>query len=161
MILASVFRSILQPFVVLAALPFALIGVILAFLIHGMPFSFMAIMGMIGLSGVVVNDSIVLVDFANNIRRNEPDLPLLDVVLRAGSMRLRAVILTTVTTVLGLLPTAYGIGGNDPFLIPMAMAFAWGLTFSTILTLLIVPLQYYLVERGKLLLKERLGIRER
>jgi multidrug efflux pump subunit AcrB len=161
MILASVFRSILQPFVVLAALPFALIGVILAFLIHGMPFSFMAIMGMIGLSGVVVNDSIVLVDFANNIRRNEPDLPLLDVVLRAGSMRLRAVILTTVTTVLGLLPTAYGIGGNDPFLIPMAMAFAWGLTFSTILTLLIVPLQYYLVERGKLLLKERLGIKER
>jgi multidrug efflux pump subunit AcrB len=149
MILASLFKSLLQPFVVMGAIPFSLMGVILAFLVNGwlfdgipIPLSFMSMMGIIGLAGVVVNDSIVLVDFANNIKEENPELSSEEVAERAGGMRLRAVMLTTITTVLGLLPTAYGIGGDDPFLRPMALAFSWGLLFSTLLTLIIIPVQY-------------------
>ncbi len=149
MILASLFRSLVQPLVVMGAIPFSFIGVITAFMTNGilfegmpMPLSFMSMMGIIGLAGVVVNDSIVLVDFANKIRDANPEMSSFDIAVKAGSMRLRAVLLTTITTVLGLLPTAYGIGGNDPFLRPMALAFGWGLMFSTILTLIVVPVQY-------------------
>ena len=142
MILASLFRSLLQPFVVLSALPFALIGVVLAFFLHGEPFSFMALMGLIGLAGVVVNDSIILVDFANKIKEENPKLPNKKIALEAGSARLRPVLLTTFTTVGGLLPTAYGLGGYDPFLVPMALSFAWGLFFSTVLILGMVPIIY-------------------
>ena len=142
MILASLFRSLLQPFVVLSALPFALIGVVLAFFLHGEPFSFMALMGLIGLAGVVVNDSIVLVDFANRLKKENPKLANKEITLAAGSARLRPVLLTTFTTVGGLLPTAYGLGGYDPFLVPMALSFAWGLFFSTILILGLVPIIY-------------------
>ncbi|MEQ9363748.1 MAG: efflux RND transporter permease subunit, partial [Leptospirales bacterium] len=145
MILASLFRSLIQPAIVLMAVPFSLIGVILAFLLHGEPFSFLAFMGIIGLSGVVVNDSIVLVDFANRIRETRPELSNKEVAVEAASVRLRAVLLTTLTTVAGLLPTAYGIGGYDPFLVPMALSFAWGLAFATILTLGLVPIFYSLV----------------
>ncbi|MBE7439053.1 MAG: efflux RND transporter permease subunit [Spirochaetales bacterium] len=142
MILASLFKSLIQPAVVVMAIPFSFIGVAVAFLTHGEPFSFLGFMGIIGLAGVVVNDSIVLVDFANNIHAKEPDLNIKDVVLRAASLRLRAVMLTTITTVLGLLPTAYGIGGFDPFLVPMALSFSWGLGFATVLTLIVVPILY-------------------
>ena len=158
MILASLFRSVIQPFVVMAAIPFALIGVVIAFILHGHPFSFMAMMGIIGLSGVVVNDSIILVDFANRIRMENPEMELKDVIVRAGELRIRAVMLTTITTVLGLVPTAYGIGGYDPFLIPMALAFSWGLFFSTALTLIVVPVQFLLVERFKIRVAGMLGI---
>ena len=159
MILASLFRSLIQPVVVMAAIPFSLIGVIFAFLTHGHPLSFMSIMGIIGLSGVVVNDSIILVDFANRIKEENPEMPLEDVVSQAAEMRIRAVLLTTITTVLGLLPTAYGIGGFDPFLIPMALAFSWGLMFATVLTLGVVPIQYLLVEKAKNRIGRMLGVR--
>lgn len=151
MILASLFRSMVQPLVVLSAVPFAMIGVILAFLAHDLPLSFLAMMGIIGLAGVVVNDSIVLVNFANNLREEKPELGLKEAVIQASGMRLRAVMLTTITTVFGLLPTAYGWGGYDPFLVPMTLAFAWGLVFATTLTLGLVPILYYMVERVKLM----------
>ena len=153
MILCSLFRSFFQPLVVLAAIPFAIIGVIIAFLAHGEPLSFLGFMGVIGLSGVVVNDSIVLVDFANHIRDDNPDMSINEIVIKAASLRLRAVTLTTLTTVLGLLPTAYGIGGYDPFLVPMALSFAWGLLFATFLTLLLVPLLYKGAHNIRILLK--------
>ncbi|MDF3821854.1 efflux RND transporter permease subunit [Leptospira sp. 96542] len=142
MILASLFRSLGQPIIVMSAIPFAVIGVIFAFLIHGHPFSFLAFLGIVGLAGVVVNDSIVLVDCANQLRIEDPSKSTFDILMEAGSIRLRAVILTTVTTVLGLLPTAYGIGGSDPFLVPMALAFGWGLAFATFITLIMVPVFY-------------------
>ncbi|MCB1139679.1 MAG: efflux RND transporter permease subunit [Leptospiraceae bacterium] len=161
LILASLFRSVMQPLVVLTAVPFSLIGVILAFALHGHPFSFLAMMGIIGLSGVVVNDSIVLIDFANSIHRENPELPLEQVAMEAGSMRLRAVFLTTITTVLGLLPTAYGIGGEDPFIVPMALSFAWGLLFSTAITLILVPVLYTIITRWSLQLRQMFGIPDR
>lgn len=142
MILASLFRSLAQPLIVMSAIPFAVIGVIFAFLIHGQPFSFLAFLGIIGLAGVVVNDSIVLVDCANQLRIEDPSKSTFELLVEAGSIRLRAVMLTTVTTVLGLLPTAYGIGGKDPFLVPMALAFGWGLAFATFITLIMVPVFY-------------------
>ncbi len=142
MILASLFKSLTQPFVVMSAIPFAVIGVIFAFLLHGQPLSFLSFLGIIGLAGVVVNDSIVLVDCANQLKMENPNIKTYDLLMETGSIRLRAVILTTVTTVLGLLPTAYGIGGRDPFLVPMALAFGWGLAFATFITLIMVPVFY-------------------
>ncbi|GIX41313.1 MAG: multidrug transporter AcrB [Leptospiraceae bacterium] len=160
MILSSLFGSILLPFTVLLTVPFAAIGVIIAFVLHGQPLSFLAMVGFVGLSGVVVNDAIVLIDFAQNIRKNNPEMTIEEVALKAGSMRLRAILLTTLTTVLGLLPTAYGIGGKDPFLVPLALAMAWGLTFATLLTLFIIPILYVKVVNFTLFVKKILKLKE-
>jgi multidrug efflux pump subunit AcrB len=160
MVLASLFRSMLLPFVVLFAIPFSLIGVLLAFLVHGEPLSFISLLGVVGLSGVVVNDSIVLIDFAITMHQEDPELSLDEIALQTGSMRLRAVILTTLTTVLGLLPTAYGIGGSDPFLVPMALAFAWGLLFATVLTLFVIPVLFVWALTFTAWLKRLLRLRE-
>jgi multidrug efflux pump subunit AcrB len=160
LILSSLFGSILLPFTVLMTIPFAIIGVILAFIAHGQPISFLALVGFVGLSGVVVNDAIVMIDFAQSLRKNNPNMSIEEVALKAGSMRLRAVILTTLTTVLGLLPTAYGIGGSDPFLVPLALAFAWGLMFSTLLTLFIIPVLYIKAVNFTIFIKKLLKLKE-
>ncbi len=144
LILASFFKSIIQPFVVMLAIPFGIIGVILAFLLHGLPMSFMAILGIVSLNGIVVNDSIVLVDFINKLRLT--GINRHDSIIKGGQMRLRPVILTTITTVGGLSTVAYGIGGKDPFLVPMAVALCWGLMFATVLTLVIIPCIYSIMD---------------
>ncbi|MBU0682951.1 MAG: efflux RND transporter permease subunit [Candidatus Omnitrophica bacterium] len=144
LILASFFKSIVQPFIVMLAIPFGLIGVIFAFLMHGLPLSFLAILGIVSLNGIVVNDSIVLVDFINKLRNG--GMERRDSIIKAGQMRLRPVILTTVTTAGGLCTVAYGIGGKDPFLVPMAMAICWGLVFATILTLIVIPCIYSIID---------------
>lgn len=149
MILASLFRSILQPLIVMSAIPFAFIGVIISFVLHGEYFSFLAFLGVVGLAGVVVNDSIVLVDYANQLKLNNPTMDIYRLLLETGAVRLRAVVLTTVTTVLGLLPTAYGIGGKDPFLVPLALAFGWGLVFASLITLIVVPVFYRILYDSK------------
>ncbi|MEA3368992.1 MAG: efflux RND transporter permease subunit [Candidatus Ratteibacteria bacterium] len=144
LMLSSFFRSLIQPFIVMMAIPFGLIGVVLAFLLHGIPLSFMALLGIIGLSGIVVNDSIILVDFINKLRATGMDRG--ESIIKAGQLRIRPVILTTITTVGGLSTVAYGIGGKDPFLVPMAMALCWGLLFATILTLVIIPCIYSILD---------------
>jgi len=144
MILSSSFNSIVQPLVIMLAIPFGFIGVIFGFLVHGMPLSFMSILGMVFLSGIVVNDSIVLVDFVNKLRKSGVDRR--HSIIQAGQLRLRQVILTTVTTVFGLMPVAYAIGGGDPILIPMAMAICWGLLFATGLTLIVIPCTYAIMD---------------
>jgi multidrug efflux pump subunit AcrB len=154
MILASLFRSVVQPFIVMSAIPFSFMGVAIAFITHGHYFSFLSFIGIVGLSGVVVNDSIVLVDFANQLRKEKPHLNTFHLLLETGIVRLRPVMLTTITTVLGILPTAYGIGGSDPFLKPMALAIGWGLAFATLLTLILVPVLYKTVYDFKAWLKK-------
>ncbi|MBF0253201.1 MAG: efflux RND transporter permease subunit [Candidatus Omnitrophica bacterium] len=144
LMLASFFKSLVQPFVVMLAIPFGLIGVVLAFLCHGIPFSFMAILGVVGLNGIVVNDSIVLVDFINQLRRSGMERK--ESIIKAGQMRIRPVLLTTITTVGGLSTVAYGIGGKDPFLVPMALAISWGLLFATGLTLIVIPCFYSIID---------------
>jgi multidrug efflux pump subunit AcrB len=144
LILSSFFRSIIQPFVVMLAIPFGLIGVIFAFMLHGLPLSFMAILGVVSLNGIVVNDSIVLVDFINKLRlRGESRRRS---IIKAGQMRIRPVLLTTITTVGGLSTVAYGLGGKDPFLVPMAVSISWGLVFATTLTLIIIPCIYSVLD---------------
>ena len=146
------FSSMAQPLIIMSAIPFGLIGVVAAFKLLGLPIGFMALMGMLGLVGVVINDSIVLVTFIN--RSLEEKGYTLPVLIEASLSRFRPVVLTTVTTVAGLLPVAHAPGG-DPFLKPMATSFAYGLLFSSTITLIFVPCCYYLYlkfqqRRGKL-----------
>ncbi|MFC1709555.1 efflux RND transporter permease subunit [Candidatus Omnitrophota bacterium] len=143
-ILATQFNSLVQPIVVLLTIPFGMIGVVLGFLLHGRNFSFLAILGIVGLTGIVVNDSIVLVDFINRMRREGVDRR--KSIIEAGALRMRPVLLTTFTTVAGLSTVAYGIGGSDPFLKPMALAIAWGLAFATVLTLIVMPCFYAIID---------------
>ncbi|MFA5060613.1 MAG: efflux RND transporter permease subunit [Candidatus Omnitrophota bacterium] len=143
-ILTAMFKSLIQPMIVMLAIPFGIVGVILAFLIHGKPLGFFAFMGLVGLAGVVVNNSIVMVDFINNLRREGHDRR--SSILEACQVRLRPILMTTITTIVGLITVAYGIGGSDPFLKPMGLALVWGLFFSTLLTLFLLPCVYAMVD---------------
>jgi len=144
LILAANFNSLIQPLVVMMAIPFGLIGVIWAFFFHGLSLSFFMMMGVVGLSGIVVNDSIVLVEFINNLRRK--GVQRRESIVSAGQLRLRPVLLTTITTALGLTPTAYGIWGGDPFLRPMALTIVWGILCATVLTLIALPCIYAIID---------------
>ena len=143
-ILAVTFNSLLHPVVVMTAIPFGLIGVVVAFFFHGLPLSFMTLLGTIALSGVVLNDSIVLVSFILEELRGGKSLHR--AILSAGRLRFRPVMLTTVSTFVALFPVAYGIGGLDPFLRPAALAITWGLLCATVLTLVFIPCLYAIEE---------------
>jgi multidrug efflux pump subunit AcrB len=136
-ILAIQFNSISYPLLVMLAIPFGVIGIIFGFFINGEPLSFMALMGFVALTGVVVNSSLVMAVFIQ--RKIKEGTGWREAAVDSGKRRLRAVLLTTITTVVGLLPTAYGWGGMDPFVAPMALALSWGLMFSTFITLFSVP----------------------
>ena len=135
-VLVVMFGSFGAPFVIMSAIPLGMIGVVWSFYVFDLALGFMATMGMVALVGVVVNDSIVLVNFI--IKQIEKDLPIFEAVKIACISRLRPVFLTTITTVAGLLPMAHAPGG-DPFLKPMALSFAYGLMFATFVTLVFVP----------------------
>lgn len=153
LVLVAMFSSLGQPIVILSAIPLGLIGVIITFKILGLALGFMAMMGVIGLVGVVVNDSIVLVNFIN--LKREEGFEIVNAIIEAGKSRFRPIILTTFTTVAGLLPIAHAEGG-DPFLKPMAISFAWGLLFSTFVTLFFIPCCYLTYDR-MLTLPEKIG----
>ena len=141
-LLVLLFNSYTQPFLVLVSVPFGIIGVIIAFGLHGEALSFLGVMGVIGMIGVVVNDSLVLVNHLNNLRKWNPDWSIRKLVSEGTSHRLRAILLTTLTTVAGLLPLAYGLGGTDLYMQPMALALGYGILFATPLTLVLVPSLY-------------------
>jgi multidrug efflux pump subunit AcrB len=155
-ILAALFNSMVQPLIIMAPIPLALIGVTIAFLIHGKTFSFLSVMGCIGLQGVIVNTTIVLVDFIN---KNRAMMGLREAVLEAGRVRLRPILVTNLTSFAGLVTIAYGIGGADPMLKPMALAMCWGLLFATSLKLLFVPALYLMCDDVKHLLKRIVPLR--
>jgi multidrug efflux pump subunit AcrB len=141
-ILAIQFSNMIYPIIVMLAIPFGIIGVIISFYVHDivwkpMPLSFFSSLGIIALTGVVVNNSLVLLEFIQ--RALKEGVALKDAVIQSGRRRLRSVTLTSATTILGLLPTAYGWGGLDPFVSPMALALSWGLIFSTVITMLTIP----------------------
>jgi len=141
-ILAIQFNNLSYPFIVMMAIPFGAIGIILSFYLHSifwkpMPLSFFAMLGMIALTGVVVNSSLILLVFIQ--RALKEGLSATDAILEAGRRRLRAVLLTAITTIVGLLPTAYGWGGMDTFVSPLALALSWGLVFATLVTLVAIP----------------------
>lgn len=142
-ILAAQFRSLLQPLIVMGAIPLSFIGVVIGFFVSGAPIGLIALIGVVGLAGIVVNDSLVLVDFVNQRRRE--GLARDEAIVQAGLLRLRPIFLTSITTVAGLFPLALA-GAASPLLSPMATAIAWGLTFATVLTLIVVPCFYRIVD---------------
>jgi len=141
LILGVQFNSYSQPLIILTTVPFALIGAMLGLLISGNPFSIVAMFGFVALAGIVVNDAIILIDFINN-RRNGKDTTVFGYwrsIINAGRIRLRPVILTSVTTIAGLLPMAIGLGGSSEMWAPLANVILFGLMVATVLTLIVIP----------------------
>lgn len=136
-ILTLIFNSTIKPLVITATIPLGIVGVVIGFLTAGKSLSFFALIGIIGLAGVVVNSSIVLVDFIEQAGKQGVDQ--YRALSEAATVRFRPILLTTMTTMGGLLPTAYGIGGSDPVLIPMTLALAWGLASGTFGALTFIP----------------------
>ena len=153
MILVVLFDSFVQPFLVMLAIPFSFSGVVFAYFFHDLPLSFPAMIGLIGLIGVVVNDSLVMISFLNN--KGGKTTFNIELLADAAKMRLRPILLTTLTTAAGLFPTAYGFGGDNPFIIPMILAIAWGLVFATVITLILMPC-IYLAQREWVFFMKRL-----
>ncbi len=140
MLLATLFRSYLQPFIVLTSVPLGFAGIVFGVGVMDYKISFNLLYAAVGLAGVVVNDALVLVDFINRARRE--GAPMLEAVSQAGVQRLRPVILTTMTTVVALLPMALGLQGSSKSYGPFAASIAFGLLFAMIGTLFVVPLSY-------------------
>jgi len=145
MILAAQFESFVHPFTILMAVPLALVGAVGALVVTGQGLNTMSLIGVVILVGIVVNDAIVKVDFINQMRREGRELR--DAILEAGRVRLRPILMTTVTTVLGLFPMALGIGRGSDLRAPLAIAVIGGLLVATALTLVVVPVVYQTVER--------------
>lgn len=144
MILASQFESLLQPFIIMLAIPFALTGAFLALFITGTPLSLVAFLGIIMLSGIVVNNSILLIDFINQNKLVYPTRE--EAILNAGRFRIRPIVMTMLTTTLGLLPLSFGIGSGGELQSPMGITVIGGLIFSTVITLVIVPVFYSIMD---------------
>jgi multidrug efflux pump subunit AcrB len=148
LILAVLCSSYMQPFVVLGlTIPTGIVGAAYALMVHGEPLSFMAILGIVAITGVVINNAIVLVSFINNNRA--AGMAIEEACLEAGYTRLRPIWASSITTLAGLLPTAYGWGGVEPFVQPMARAMAWGLAFAMPITLVLIPMGMLFVEDAK------------
>ena len=143
-LLAIPFRSYVQPLIVMSVIPFGAAGAMLGHMIMGMSLTIMSLMGMLALTGVVVNDSLVLVDYIN--RRRAEGMPLMEAVSTAGAARLRPVLLTSLTTFAGLTPLIFEKSTQAQFLIPMAVSLGFGILFATFITLLLVPLNYLVLE---------------
>ena len=141
-IMASQFESMVQPLIIMFTIPMAFVGTVLGLKILGINLSVVVFLGMIMLAGIVVNNAIVLVDYTNTLRSR--GLALKEAIVQAGCIRLRPILMTTATTVLGLLPMALGLGDGAEIRTPMAVAVICGLLTSTFLTLLVIPTIYYL-----------------
>ena len=143
-LLAIPFRSYVQPFIIMSAIPFGFVGAVAGHLVMGFELSIISIMGIIALSGVVVNDSLVLVDAANTARAR--GLGAWEAIQFAGARRFRPILLTSLTTFFGLMPMIFETSMQARFLIPMAISLGFGVLFATIIALLLVPALYLIVE---------------
>jgi multidrug efflux pump subunit AcrB len=157
-LLAIPFKSFSQPLIVMAAIPFGIVGAVFGHLLMGFNLSLMSAFGMVGLAGVVVNDSLVLIDAANRIRRKGTSIQ--EAVSQAGALRFRAIILTSLTTFAGLSPMIMERSLQAQFLIPMAISLGFGVLFATLITLLLIPCGYLILDdmyEGLRGLKERIS----
>ncbi len=145
-VMASQFESFVHPFVIIFTIPLALIGVLVVLFVTGISFSVVVFLGLIMLAGIVVNNAIVFVDYINHLRAGGRSRT--DAIVQAGSVRLRPILMTTATTVLGLLPMALGLGEGSEIRTPMAITVVAGLISSTALTLIVIPTVYSLLDRG-------------
>ncbi len=145
LVMASQFESLIHPFVILFTIPLALVGAVLALFVTGTTINIVAFIGVIMLAGIVVNNAIVLVDLINQLRAQGADRT--DAIMEAGKARLRPILMTSLTTALGLLPMAMGFGEGSEVRTPMAITVIGGLVVSTLLTLLVIPVVYSLMDR--------------
>ena len=145
LVMASQFESLLHPFVIMFSLPLALIGVVAALLLTGQTISVVVLIGVILLAGIVVNNAIVFIDYINRLRRR--GMEKYEAIVQAGHVRLRPILMTTATTVLALLPMALGFGEGAEIRAPMAIAVIGGLLTSTLLTLVVIPTLYSIMDR--------------
>jgi multidrug efflux pump subunit AcrB len=143
-LLAIPFRSFLQPIIVMSVIPFGIVGATIGHLLFGFNLSLVSVFGMVALSGVVVNDSLVMIDFINRVRRE--GTPLHDAIMISGVRRFRPIIMTTFTTFFGLMPMIMEKSIQARFLVPMALSLGFGILFATGLTLLLVPTLYLVLE---------------
>jgi len=144
-LLAIPFKSYFQPLIVMSSIPFGLTGAVIGHLILGMNFSVLSLMGIVALTGVVVNDSLVMVDFINRYRRDGHSIE--EAVMEAGPRRFRPIFLTSLTTFAGLVPLLLEKSTQAQFMIPMAVSLAFGVVFATTITLLLVPVSYLILEK--------------
>jgi multidrug efflux pump subunit AcrB len=144
-VMAAQFESFLHPFVIMFTIPLALVGVLFTLFALGIPLSVMVFLGVIILAGVVVNNAIVLIDYANLLRSR--GMSKVEALVQAGHTRLRPILMTTLTTVLGLLPMALGLGEGAELRMPLAVTVIAGLTSSTLLTLVVIPVVYAVMDR--------------
>ncbi len=160
LILVFLFQNLLQPLLVILVIPLGIIAALGAFFFHGVPISFMGMLGIIALGGVIVNNAIVMIDFVNFGRTK--NLGLTESILDAAKIRARPILLTSLTTVCGLMPTAYGIGGMDRFVRPIALALGWGLLIGSFLTAYVIPASIAVTDDIRNFIirfkKEKLGI---
>ena len=143
-LLAIPFKSYLQPLIVMSAIPFGLIGAVWGHIVMGLNLTFLSMFGFVALAGVVVNDSLVLVDFINRGRESGEKLSV--IIRTAGMSRFRPVILTSLTTFAGLTPILLERSLQAQFLIPMAISLGFGVLFATAITLILVPIGYITLE---------------
>lgn len=146
MVLASQFESLLHPFTILLTIPLAVVGAILLFFITGTTINMMGVIGIVMLVGIAVNNSIILVDRINQLKT---DRPLTDAIVQAGQQRIRPIIMTTLTTILALLPMTFSFGEGASLRSPMAIAVIGGLITSTLMSLMVIPCVYYVLEKMK------------
>ena len=149
-------RSLVMPLIIMIAIPFALVGVVLALFVHGQPMSFMSTLGLFSLAGIIVSNTLVLVQFINNFR--DRGMSLNNALVEGGVVRLRPIILTAGSMVLELLPVMYGFGGKDYLVAPLALAFGYGLIFATFITLVLIPCFYHIAEDMKGFAAQKLSI---
>ncbi|MFY9329550.1 MAG: efflux RND transporter permease subunit, partial [Georgfuchsia sp.] len=155
-LLAVPFRSYVQPAIVMTAIPFGAVGAILGHLLMGYNLSMISVMGMIALGGVVVNDALVMIDYAN--RRRAEGMSAFDAMIAAGVRRFRPILLTTVTTFGGLAPMIFETSRQARFMIPMAISLGYGIVFATAITLVLVPSLYVIVDDVQRLRERRIGV---
>ncbi len=158
-VMALQYESVINPLVIILAIPLSLIGVGFALWLTNTPLSAPVLLGVILLAGIVVNNAILLVEYVEEYRR-EGGASLEEAVIDAGAVRLRPILMTTLTTLFGMLPLAIGVGSGSELMRPLAIAVVGGLTVSTLLTLFVVPSAYVLAQRGGARLREWLTGRE-
>jgi hydrophobic/amphiphilic exporter-1 (mainly G- bacteria), HAE1 family len=151
MVMASQFESLLHPLLILVSVPLGAIGVILMMVLTGTTLNVQSYIGIVMLAGIVVNNAIVLIDYANQLRESEPEIELTDRILKATRRRFRPILMTTLTTVLAMLPLALSWGEGSELQAPMARVVIGGLISGTLITLVAIPLLYQATEsrRGK------------
>jgi HAE1 family hydrophobic/amphiphilic exporter-1 len=141
MVLAAQFESLIHPFTIILTIPFAVVGTFTVFFILGRPLNMMAYIGIIMLGGIAVNNSILLIDAINQLRKDGFELK--EAIITAGMRRIRPILMTSLTTILALVPLTFGFGESSALRSPMAWAVIGGLTTSTVMSLILIPCVYF------------------